>query len=74
MLFSGSINVYELGKIFAFMGQGATQEQLEKIIDVCDEDGSGEIEFEEFLAVKSIQIPTQFISGDEQLLLPTQKD
>lgn len=43
-----------VGKILRMMGIAFTQEFLQELIDEIDEDGSGQIEFEEFiqLAVK----------------------
>lgn len=46
---SGSIDVNELGAVFQAMGQTLSQEELESLMKQADDDGSGEMEFEEFL-------------------------
>lgn len=46
---SGSIDADELVNVFSSMGQTVTQEEMREMIDQVDEDGSGQIEFEEFL-------------------------
>ena len=46
---SGSIDIAELGHVFVAMGQPMAQEDLEALMKQADDDGSGEMEFEEFL-------------------------
>jgi Ca2+-binding EF-hand superfamily protein len=47
---SGSIDVDELGNVFASMGQDdISKEELENMIAGVDDDGSGQIEFPEFM-------------------------
>lgn len=46
---SGSIDAEELVNVFASMGQEVTEDEMREMIDQVDEDGSGQIEFEEFL-------------------------
>ena len=45
----GSISVEELGQALRALGQDASEEELSRILAVVDADGSGQIEFEEFL-------------------------
>ena len=44
----GTINVEELGTALRSLGQNPTKEEVKKLIDNADKDGSGSIEFEEF--------------------------
>lgn len=46
---SGSIDVEELGDVFAAMGQNLSEDEIKALMAQADEDGSGEMEFEEFL-------------------------
>ncbi len=47
----GHIDCDELDKGFKFMGQRVSKEQLQEIIDAVDDDGSGAVEWPEFLKV-----------------------
>jgi Ca2+-binding EF-hand superfamily protein len=46
---SGSIDAEELGAVFQAMGQEMSSEELESMIAGVDDDGSGQIEFPEFI-------------------------
>eukprot|EP00672_Neobodo_designis_P004997 CAMPEP_0174863586 /NCGR_PEP_ID=MMETSP1114-20130205/56505_1 /TAXON_ID=312471 /ORGANISM="Neobodo designis, Strain CCAP 1951/1" /LENGTH=318 /DNA_ID=CAMNT_0016098657 /DNA_START=63 /DNA_END=1019 /DNA_ORIENTATION=- len=46
---SGSIDIEELGHVFEAMGQKLSEEDLAALMKQADDDGSGEMEFEEFL-------------------------
>lgn len=46
---SGSIDVQELGAVFEAMGQTLSPEELKSLMSQVDDDGSGEMEFDEFL-------------------------
>lgn len=46
---SGSIDIEELETVFEAMGQKLSQAELQALMDQVDDDGSGEIEFDEFL-------------------------
>jgi Ca2+-binding EF-hand superfamily protein len=48
---SGSIDAEELTLAFKAMGQGASEESIQALIESVDLDGSGEIEWVEFLMV-----------------------
>ena len=46
---SGSIDKEELGELFKSLGQNYTDAELNEMIEEIDDDGSGSIEFNEFL-------------------------
>ncbi|KAG7218984.1 hypothetical protein INR49_019372 [Caranx melampygus] len=41
----------ELGKVMRMLGQNPTPEELQEMIDEVDEDGSGTVDFDEFLVM-----------------------
>ena len=45
----GSITVEELRTVFSSLGQNPSDQELRDMIADVDEDGSGEIDFDEFL-------------------------
>lgn len=45
----GQISVQELGVIMKQLGQNPTKAELQDIVQEIDEDGNGEIDFDEFL-------------------------
>ncbi|XP_042568435.1 troponin C, slow skeletal and cardiac muscles-like [Cyprinus carpio] len=47
----GCISTKELGKVLRMLGQNPTPEELQEMIDEVDEDGSGTVDFEEFLVM-----------------------
>jgi Ca2+-binding EF-hand superfamily protein len=47
----GSINSKGLGNVLSYMGQGASDETVRQLLKTYDADGSGVIEWEEFLQV-----------------------
>ncbi|XP_047988740.1 troponin C, isoallergen Bla g 6.0101-like [Leguminivora glycinivorella] len=49
----GCIGTVMVGTIFGMLGLGVTDETLKEIIEEVDEDGSGELEFEEFVTLAS---------------------
>ena len=51
----GSIDVDELGDAMRALGQDPDPEELQAMVDEVDEDGSGEIDFEEFLLMMEKQ-------------------
>ena len=52
----GSIDVDELGDAMRALGQDPDPEELQAMVDEVDEDGSGEIEFDEFLILMTKQM------------------
>ena len=48
---TGSIGIEELEKPLISLGLCRTREDVKKIMDEVDEDGSGQIEFNEFLHI-----------------------
>ena len=52
----GSIDAEELKDALESLGQVVTEESVQELVDEVDEDGSGEIEFDEFLVLMSRQI------------------
>ena len=51
---SGAIDINELAAIFEALGEPTKRAALEELIDVVDDDGSGEIEFPEFVEVRAL--------------------
>ncbi|XP_072387180.1 troponin C-like [Diabrotica undecimpunctata] len=49
----GSIGTVMIGTILSMLGVQTTEQTLKDIIDEVDEDGSGELEFEEFIILAS---------------------
>jgi len=47
----GDISTAELGTVMKMLGQTPSKEELDEIIEEVDEDGSGSIDFEEFLVM-----------------------
>ncbi|XP_068135520.1 troponin C, slow skeletal and cardiac muscles-like [Hyperolius riggenbachi] len=47
----GCISTKELGKVVRMLGQNPTPEELQEMIDEVDEDGSGTVDFDEFLVM-----------------------
>jgi Ca2+-binding EF-hand superfamily protein len=64
---SGSIDVTELGNVFQAMGQAMTTDELEALMKQADDDGSGEMEFEEFLLLMCSNFGVQH-AFDQDLL------
>ena len=52
---SGSIDVYELRRVFRSLGKNLTRQEVQDLFDEVDTDGSGGIEFEEFLQLMAKQ-------------------
>merc|ERR1719370_2701735 len=45
----GDINTNELGRVMKLLGQSPSKEELDEIVQAVDVDGSGSIDFDEFL-------------------------
>ena len=52
----GTITLDELSIVMKSLGRNATREELKAMIAEVDDDGSGEIEFEEFLRLMTSKI------------------
>ncbi|CAJ1349390.1 unnamed protein product [Effrenium voratum] len=52
----GRISVDELGVVLKALGRKPTQEELKAMVGEADEDGSGEIEFPEFLKLMAAKL------------------
>ncbi|XP_062396600.1 troponin C, skeletal muscle [Sardina pilchardus] len=64
----GDISTKELGQVMRMLGQNPTREELDAIIIEVDEDGSGTIDFEEFLVMMVQQLKEdQAGKSDEEL-------
>ncbi|XP_033009805.1 LOW QUALITY PROTEIN: troponin C, skeletal muscle-like [Lacerta agilis] len=64
----GDISTKELGTVMRMLGQTPTKEELDAIIEEVDEDGSGNIDFEEFswsLMVRQMKEDAKGKSGME---------
>lgn len=64
----GEISTRELLKVFKMLGFTPTKDELDEIIEVVDQDGSGEIDFDEFLIMMVMQIKEESKSQDETVL------
>ena len=52
----GTMSASELGTVMKALGVETTDEQLEEMVKEADADGSGEIEFNEFLAMMTLRV------------------
>eukprot|EP00164_Ancoracysta_twista_P007939 GFYU01011381.1.p1 GENE.GFYU01011381.1~~GFYU01011381.1.p1 ORF type:complete len:155 (-),score=44.70 GFYU01011381.1:80-544(-) len=60
----GSIEADELQVLMDMMGLPTTQEELERMIEEIDQDGNGEIDFDEFLAVMQNKVGNGYKRND----------
>ena len=49
--YDGAITKFELGNAMRALGQNPTEEEVKEMIDEVDADGSGSIDFPEFLSL-----------------------
>merc|ERR1740129_328219 len=61
---SGTIGTEELGRLMDTLGVRTTPEELKLMVSEIDEDGSGEIDFDEFVLVMCRKVNTDY-SADE---------
>ncbi|XP_077987608.1 calmodulin-like [Glandiceps talaboti] len=61
----GTISIWELGTVMRSLGQNPTDEELQDMIKGVDEDGNGEIDFEEFLTMMAKKL--RDIDIDEEI-------
>merc|ERR1719220_2269645 len=64
----GEISTRELLKVFKMLGFTPTKDELDEIVEVVDQDGSGEIDFDEFLIMMVMQLKEESKSQDETVL------
>jgi len=53
---SGNINLIELGSVMKALGENPTQDELQDMINTFDDDGTGLIEFTEFLCLMATKM------------------
>jgi Ca2+-binding EF-hand superfamily protein len=63
---SGSIDSDELGNVFQSMGQDLSEDELKAMIAGVDDDGSGQIEFNEFIVLMCSNFGEQNFDKDMQ--------
>ncbi|MGH0169753.1 UNVERIFIED_CONTAM: hypothetical protein FKN15_077082 [Acipenser sinensis] len=64
----GDISTKELGTVMKMLGQNPTREELDAIIEEVDEDGSGSIDFQEFLVMMVQQLKEDQAGKSEEEL------
>ncbi|KAK3519090.1 hypothetical protein QTP70_016327, partial [Hemibagrus guttatus] len=64
----GDISTKELGTVMRMLGQNPSREELDAIIEEVDEDGSGTIDFEEFLVMMVQQMKEDQAGKSEEEL------
>uniref|UniRef100_H3BH85 Troponin C, skeletal muscle n=1 Tax=Latimeria chalumnae TaxID=7897 RepID=H3BH85_LATCH len=64
----GDISTKELGTVMKILGQNPSREELDAIIEEVDEDGSGTIDFEEFLVMMVRQMKEEAKGKSEEEL------
>lgn len=62
----GSISVKEIGTVMRSLGQNPSDDELKNIVDEIDQDGSGTIDFKEFLNMMAKKI--QELSMEDDLI------
>ena len=70
---SGAIDQTELDAAFKSMGQHCTPEELQSVISSVDEDGSGEIEWPEFLTIMRNLSPDAVEIYEKRWINPSKK-
>jgi troponin C len=64
----GDISTRELGRVMKLLGQSPTPDQLAQIIEEVDADGSGTIDFDEFLVMMVMQLNEESKGEEEGVL------
>jgi len=67
---SGTISIYELDKLFKSMGQGCSQEKLEKIMKEYDAHQTGELDWPEFLGIMRSFYPEKLAQHKKKFYEP----
>ena len=68
----GTITIKELGIVMRCLGQASTEAELQDMVNQVDADGSGAIDFPEFLSMVSRKVKTP--NSDEDPCLDTFTD
>jgi len=61
----GVISSRQLGKVLRFIGQNPTEAELQDMVNEVDKDGTGSIDFPEFLSMMAIKVNQQ--NAEEQI-------
>jgi len=62
----GDINTNELGRVMKLLGQSPGKEELDEIVAAVDVDGSGSIDFDEFLIMMVMQMNEENKSASDE--------
>jgi len=62
----GDINTNELGRVMKLLGQSPGKEELDEIVAAVDVDGSGSIDFDEFLIMMVMQLNEENKSASDE--------
>jgi len=62
----GDINTNELGRVMKLLGQSPSKEELDEIVHAVDVDGSGSIDFDEFLIMMVMQLNEENKSASDE--------
>ena len=64
---AGTITTTELGTVMRSLGQSPTEEELQEMVNEVDADGSGAIDFQEFLTLLARQMREASGADEEEL-------
>jgi len=64
----GDISTRELGRVMKLLGQNPSPDQLAQIVQEVDTDGSGSIDFDEFLVMMVMQMKEEKKGEEEHVL------
>jgi len=62
----GDINTSELGRVMKLLGQSPSKDELDQIVEAVDVDGSGSIDFDEFLIMMVMQLKEENKSASDE--------
>merc|ERR1712224_2168 len=62
----GDINTNKLGRVMKLLGQSPSKEELDQIVEAVDVDGSGSIDFDEFLIMMVMQLKEENKSASDE--------
>jgi calmodulin len=64
---AGTITSKELGTVMRSLGQSSTEEELREMVEEVDADGSGAIDFQEFLTLLACQMRVANGADEDEL-------